>query len=252
LKKYIHNRKKGFVNPELPTPKGILLVGLPGAGKSLSAKVIASVLDVWLIRLDISALKGSLVGESERKMREALAQIDAVSPCVVWIDEIEKMLGGVQSSNRTDGGTTASMFGYLLTWMQESKTRKYIVATCNDISDLLQISQGALIRRFDDVFFVDLPSLEERKEIVEIMNARYKTRIFSEIAQSMDGWTGAEIEKFHIASIYDGTQEAFENIHPIFKQNETLIEKARNWAKMNARLANTTDGEAVQERRKIK
>jgi len=250
LKQYIKNRKRGFENQDLPTPRGILLVGLPGAGKSLSAKVIASVLDFPLIRLDISSLKGSLVGESEAKLRQALALVDAVAPCVVWIDEIEKALGGVQSSNKTDGGTTSAMFGYLLTWMQESKTPKYIVATSNDIEDLLTISQGALLRRFDDVFFVDLPTVQERQEILTIMNKRYKTNYSSDLCLRMENWTGAEIEKFVISSIFDGVEEAFSNIKPIYLQNRDKIEKAREWAKFNARFASKIDkSKEIKERR---
>jgi len=251
LKRYIHNRKRGFEDTSLPTPKGILLVGLPGAGKSLTAKVTASVLDFPLIRLDIASLKGSLVGESEAKMRQALSLIDAVAPCVVWIDEIEKALGGVQSSNRTDGGTTSAMFGFLLTWMQESRTRKYIIATSNDIDDLLTISQGALLRRFDDIFFVDLPSLEERQEILLIMNKRYNTELSVDICSKMEGWTGAEIEKFVVSSIYDGVDEAFANIKPIYHQNRDKIEKAREWARFNARLANG-NGKTEKKGRRIK
>jgi len=249
LKRYIHNRKKGFENPQLPTPRGILLVGLPGAGKSLTAKVTASVLDFPLIRLDIASLKGSLVGESEARMRQALSLIDAVAPCVVWIDEIEKALGGVQSSNKTDGGTTSAMFGYLLTWMQESRTPKYIIATSNDIDDLLTISQGALLRRFDDIFFVDLPSEQERTEILKIMNSRYNTNLPLNLCSRMEEWTGAEIEKFVIASVYDGVDEAFANIKPIYHQNREKIEKAREWAKFNARLANSSQDELKKERR---
>lgn len=249
LKKYIHNRKKGFSDPALPKPKGILLVGLPGAGKSLSAKVISSVLDFPLLRLDIASLKGSLVGESEQKMRQALSIIDAVAPCVVWIDEVEKVLGGVQSSSRTDGGTTASMFGTLLTWMQESKSPKYIVATCNDIEELLSISQGALLRRFDDVFFVDVPSQTEREQILNIMNSRYGTDIPLDYADRMEGWTGAEIEKFVIASVYDGIDEACVNIKPIYHQNRELIEKTREWARYNARFANSREDENQKGRR---
>jgi len=251
LKRYIHNRKRGFVDTNLPTPKGILLVGLPGAGKSLTAKVTASVLDFPLIRLDIASLKGSLVGESEAKMRQALSLIDAVAPCVVWLDEVEKALGGIQSSNKTDGGTTSSMFGYLLTWMQESKTPKYIIATSNDIDDLLAISQGALLRRFDDIFFVDLPSLEERQEILGIMNVRYHTDLPLDLCHKMEGWTGAEIEKFVVASIYDGVDEAFANVKPIYYQNREKIEKAREWAKYNARLANG-NGKAEAKGRRLK
>lgn len=238
LKRYIENRRKGFVDPNLPTPKGILLTGIPGTGKSLSAKAAASILGFPLVKLDISGLKSSLVGESEANLREALKLIDAISPVVVWIDEIEKALGGVLSSSRTDGGTTASMFGYLLTWMQESQTPKYIVATSNDIEELLQISHGALIRRFDDVFFVDLPDQEERKEIIRIMNRKYKTQIPEKLAEKMENWTGAEIEKFVISSLYDGIEEALKAVKPIYNQNKETIEKLRRWAKENARHAN--------------
>jgi len=252
LKRYIHNRKRGFEDPCLPAPRGILLVGLPGAGKSLTAKVTASVLDFPLIRLDIASLKGSLVGESEAKMRQALSLIDAVAPCVVWIDEIEKALGGVQSSNRTDGGTTSAMFGFLLTWMQESRTRKYIIATSNDIDDLLTISQGALLRRFDDIFFVDLPSFDERQEILSIMNKRYNTDLSLDLCAKMEGWTGAEIEKFVVSSIYDGVDEAFANIKPIYHQNRDKIEKAREWARYNARLANGNGKTEARKGRRIR
>ena len=243
LKDYIHSRKSGFENPDLPRPKGIILVGLPGAGKSLSAKVIANALKYPLLRFDISSMKGSLVGESETKMRQALKMIDAVAPAVVWIDEIEKALGGVQSSNRTDGGTTSAMFGYLLTWMQERKKPKYIVATCNDIDDLLSISQGALLRRFDDIFFLDVPSRKERVEILKIMNDRYKQNLPEELVDNMDNWTGAEIEKCVIASAYEGITKAMEMTKPIYKKNKERIDIARRWAKENARLANEVDTE---------
>lgn len=251
LKSYIHNRKKGFLNKDLPTPKGILMVGPPGSGKSLAAKVTASVLDFPLIRLDIASLKGSLVGESERKMRQALDLIDAVSPAVILLDEIEKALGGVQSSNKTDGGTTSAMFGHLLTWMQESTKPKFLVATCNSMEDLLSISQGALLRRFDDIFYVDLPSDPERRDILKIMNDRYKTSIPQKLTERMDGWTGAEIEKFVKASVYDGTEEALVNIRPISIQNKDVIDKARKWAESNARFANATRVESAKKGRRL-
>lgn len=239
LKMYIEKRKAGFTDMDKPAPKGIILVGLPGAGKSLSAKVIASVLGYPLIRLDIGALKGSLVGASEQNTKQALSIIDAISPCIVLLDEMEKALGGVQSSSKTDGGTTANMFSQLLTWMQESKQRKYIVGTVNDIADLLIISQGALLRRFDAVFFCDMPSLKEREQILKIMNKRYATSIPQGKAAVMDNWTGAEIEKFVVDSVYDGEDEAFENIKPIYHQNRKHIDEARVWAQQNARLANS-------------
>jgi hypothetical protein len=254
LKRYLHNRKRGFdssVNVNA-SPKGIVLVGLPGGGKSLSAKVTASILGFPLIRLDISSLKGSLVGESEQKMRQATKVIDAISPCVVWIDEAEKALSGVQSSGKSDGGTTSGMFGHLLTWMQESESPKYIVATVNDIDDLLSTSQGAFIRRFDDVFFVDLPSRDDRIEILKIMNKRYGTDCKCDIVEKMDGWTGAEIEKFVVSSLYDGIDDAIGNVHPIYHQNRSKIESAREWAKTNARFAASVENDTTKEKKAIR
>lgn len=252
LKEYLHNRKKGFFDPALPTPKGILLAGLPGAGKSLTAKVTASVFGFPLLKLDISGLKGSLVGESEKKMRQATQLADAIGEAVIWIDEIEKSLGGVQSSNKTDGGTSSGMFGHLLTWMQETKSRVYIVATCNEVDDLLNISQGALLRRFDDIFFVDVPGIDERKLILDIMNKRYRTSIDHSMADSMINWTGAEIEKFVKASVYDGTESAFNNVHPIYEQNKANIDRIKAWARVNTRFANTGIQETNSNVRRLK
>jgi SpoVK/Ycf46/Vps4 family AAA+-type ATPase len=153
LKQYIHKRIKGFdPDANLPTPKGILLVGVPGGGKSLAAKVVSSILGCPLVRLDIGALKGSKVGESEARMRQALAQIDALGFVVVWMDEIEKVLTGVQSSGQSDAGTTSTMFGTLLTWMQESKSPHYLVATCLAGNTLLQLQNGELkeIKNFEE------------------------------------------------------------------------------------------------------
>jgi len=248
LKEYVRKRKCGFHEVAKPTPRGIIMIGLPGAGKSLSAKVIASELEMPLVRLDIASLKGSLVGQSEAQMRRALKTIDAISPCCVWLDEIEKSLGGVQSSNKTDGGTTSAMFGILLTWMQESPSPKYIIATCNDIDDLLVISQGALLRRFDDVFFVDLPTAAERCEIMAIMNRRYGTNFDDEVAKSLENFTGAEIEKICKASIYEGLEYAIRQTKPIFLQNRQIIDRARHWAKTNARIANSLTEEEEKKR----
>jgi SpoVK/Ycf46/Vps4 family AAA+-type ATPase len=165
---------------------------------------------------------------------------------------VEKALTGVQSSGKTDGGTTAGMFGHLLTWMQESTTPKYIVATCNDIEDLLSASQGAFLRRFDDLFFVDLPSREDRVKILKIMNKRYGTECKCDIVDQMDGWTGAEIEKFVVSSLYDGIEVAMANVHPIYQQNRAKIDAARDWAKDNARLANGRDSAVVEPKKAIR
>jgi ATP-dependent 26S proteasome regulatory subunit len=239
IREYIHNRAKGFTDPNLPTPKGFLAVGLPGSGKSLCAKVVASILNLPLITANPSNLMGGRVGETEEKTRQFCQMADAVSPCVIFFDEIEKALGGVQSSNRSDSGAKAAMFGYLLNWMQESTKLHYIVATCNDIGELLAISQGALLRRFDDVFFFDLPNPAEKVEILKIMNRRYKTNFGKEWIDRMENFTGAEIEKFVKASIYDGTETALANVKPIYLQNQTLIDEARRWALLNARPAST-------------
>ncbi len=202
LKSYIQNRARAF-NPEnghLPKPKGILLVGIPGSGKSLSCKATASILGWPLIRLDIGGLKNSLVGESERRMRQATSVIDAFGEAVVWIDETEKAFAGSKSSGETDAGTTASMFGHFLCWMQETKTPVLIMATANDISKLPPEFMRA--GRFDAIFFVDLPSLAERKEIIGIMNRKSGTDISVEYGEKLNGFTGAEIEQLLLRTLY--------------------------------------------------
>jgi len=152
--------------------------------------------------------------------------------------EIEKSVGGVLSSNKSDGGTSSAMFGKLLTWMQESKKPKFIVATCNDIQPLLEASHGALIRRFDDVFFVDTPSESEKVEILAIHNAKYAAGIPANLTHKMQDWTGAEIEKLCKSSRFEGVEKAFANIRPIYEQNKELFTKMRAWAGHNARPAN--------------
>lgn len=254
-KAYIHNRKRGFYDSNIPSsakPKAVLLFGLPGGGKSLSAKVTASVLGFPLIRLDISSLKGSRVGESEQNTRYAWKTIKAIAPVVVWCEEIEKVFGGVKSSSQSDAGTTSSMFGLFLTEMEECVEPVFFVMTCNDIDELLSISQGALIRRFDNIFFVDLPSLEERKAILSIMNRRYNAQHDLDLVSHMEGWTGAEIEKFVKNSIYDGPQKAFSNIKPIYSQNKQVIEHARRWAQSNAVSANKIVSVTQGNTRRIK
>lgn len=258
LKRYLQNRKVGFYNDNIPPyakPHGIILVGPPGTGKSLSARVCASIFDIPLLRLDISSLKGSLVGESERNMNQALQLIRSVAPVVVWMDEFEKAFAGIASSARTDGGTTLGMIGRLMTAMQDFRDEGvpvYWVATVNDIDALIENSQGAMMRRFDDVFFVDFPTCEERKDIIRIMNKKYSVQIPIEWANKMENWTGAEIEKLAFSSIYDGLEEAFNSIKPIYHQCQASIEKAREWAKFNARLANgSSTGEKKERRIKI-
>ena len=251
LKLFIENRARAFSpeNETLPRPKGVLLVGIPGTGKSLSCKATASILGWPLIKLDIGGLKNSRVGESERRMRQATHVIDAFGEAVVWIDEIEKAFAGIKSSGETDAGTTASMFGHFLTWMSETKTSVLVMAAANNISQLPPEFMRA--GRFDATFFVDLPEKSERLEIIKIMNRKYKTDIPLKYADKLNGYTGAEIEQLAKDSMFDGLDEAFNNLVPLSRSMREEINSLREWSKTRARIANTLD-EGPQKQRKIR
>lgn len=175
--------------------KGILLLGIPGCGKSQLSKAVASAWGLPLLRMDVGRVMTGLVGGSESRMRDAIQQVEAVAPCVLWIDEVEKALSGTKSSNFSDGGTMARVFGTLLTAMEEGLEGVTILATANDISML----PPEFIRRFDETFFVDLPGPEERKEI---FNIHLRLKKFGEteldldklVSESVD-YTGHELEK---------------------------------------------------------
>jgi hypothetical protein len=249
LKSYITNRAKAFLpgNEHLPRPKGILLCGVPGTGKSLSCKATASILGWPLIRLDISALKNSLVGESERRVREATRIIDAFGDCIVWLEELDKVFSGVQSSGQTDSGTTAALFSHMLIWLQETRSNVLVVGTANNISNL----PPELLRagRFSAVFFVDLPTLTERREIIRIMNQRYGSDIPEEYAQKLDGFSGAEIEEIARDSLFDGLEAAMNAVVPLSRTMREQIGSLREWAKTRARIANSPEPEAAELRR---
>jgi hypothetical protein len=250
LKRYLTNRKKAFEsgNEHLPKPKALLLVGIPGTGKSLSCKAAASIFEWPLIRLDISALKGSLVGESERKIRQATATIDAFGKAIVWLDEVEKGFAGVQSSGRTDGGTTSAMFGHFLTWLQETTSPLLVMATANNIQELP--SEFLRAGRFDAMFFVDLPTVEERLQIMTIMNSRYGSEIPQEYCRQLSGWTGAEIEQLAKDSLFDGLEEAMKNIVPLSKTMKEDITALQQWSTTRARRANTQ--EKIEETKTVR
>ena len=248
LKQFIESRKKAFdIDSNMPKPKGILLVGIPGTGKSLSCKATASIMGWPLIRLDIGGLKNSLVGESERRMRDATKVIDAFGEAVIWLDEIEKAFAGTKNSGETDGGTSASMFGHFLTWLQETKTPVLVMATANDISKL----PPEFIRagRFDATFFVDLPSAEERREVLTIMNQRYGTDVPLDKAHDLNDYTGAEIEQLVKDSLFDGYETALEQLVPLARTMPEEIKKLQKWASTRARLANTPVAKSQDSRR---
>jgi AAA+ superfamily predicted ATPase len=238
FKAYLNNRIQAFEpgNEHLPKPKALLLVGIPGTGKSLSCKAAASILNWPLIRLDIPALKGSLVGESEKKMRQATATIDAFGKAVIWLDELDKTFSGIKSSGQLDGGTTAGMFGHFLTWLQETTSPILVMATANDISKLPPEFMRA--GRFDAMFFVDLPTRDERLEILGIMNDLYNSDIPDTIVQDLNGWTGAEIEQLAKDSLFDGVETAMKNIVPLSRTMKEDIQSLRDWAQTRARKAN--------------
>jgi DNA polymerase III delta prime subunit len=251
LKQYLKNRRKAFEpgNEHLPGPKALLLVGIPGTGKSLSCKAAASIFGWPLIRLDISSLKSSLVGESEQKIRQATATIDAFGKSVVWLDEIDKVFAGVKSSGRTDGGTTSAMFGHFLTWMQETTSPVLVMATANNIRELPPEFLRA--GRFDALFFVDLPNVSERLEIIRIMNRRYNSEIPEDYCRQLGGWTGAEIEQLAKDSLFDGLEEALKTIVPISRTMKEEVIALQQWATTRARKASIVEETEIKSIRRI-
>lgn len=204
LKNWIRQRQPAFAGqlPGVDAPKGILLLGVQGCGKSLAAKAVAGVLGIPLVRLEISALFNKFHGETERNLRESLKAAEVMAPCVVWIDELEK---GIAVGDN-DSGTSKRVLGTLLTWMAEKKAPVFIVATANDIEAL----PPELVRkgRFDEIFFVDLPDQNNRALIFDIhLRKRHlesKNFELAKLAQLSEGFSGAEIEQAVVAAIYAG------------------------------------------------
>jgi len=206
LKHWLEQRRDAFVGDAmalgLDVPKGIMLLGVQGCGKSLAAKATAGAWAVPLMRLDFGALYNKFLGETERNLREALKASDAMAPCVLWMDEIEK--GVAASNNDADGGESRRILGALLTWMAERTTRVFIVATSNDIAAL----PPELVRkgRLDEIFFVDLPDDPGREEILKIHLRRRRQDPakfdLQTLVKASNGFSGAEIEQAVVASLY--------------------------------------------------
>ena len=240
----------------LKEPKGLLLLGVPRCGKSLIAKSIASSWNMPLLRLDVGKVFQGIVGSSEDNIRKAIATAEAVAPCVLWIDEIEKGLSGVQSSGATDGGVTSRIFSTILTWMQEKTAPVFVVATANNINQL----PPELLRkgRFDEIFFVDLPSQKEKENIFSIHLQKNRQNVSSFaldiLAQKAEGFNGAEIEecvKEAMFTAYVESQEsniapklqmihildAIKNTVPLSKTMEKQITDLRKFAVSRAKNA---------------
>ena len=244
LKQWLRLREQAFTKEAreygLPAPKGIALIGIPGTGKSLTAKMIGGLWRLPLIRLDVGALFGSLVGESEERTRQALSLAETVAPCVVWIDEMEK---GLSHHGSLDGGTSTRVFGSILTWMQEKTSPCFVVATANDISAL----PPELLRkgRFDEIFFLDLPTQKEREEIFTV-HLRKRHRFLQDydafrLAKESEGYVGSEIEQAIIDAMYvgfnDGQREfttddisaALKRQVPLSVSQRETIHALRSW-----------------------
>jgi ATP-dependent 26S proteasome regulatory subunit len=209
LKDWLRLRERAFTDEAraygLPAPKGIALIGIPGTGKSLAAKMIASLWHLPLLRLDVGALFGSLVGESEERTRRALSLAETIAPCILWVDEIEKAF----AFGSGDAGTSQRVFAHLLTWMQDKTAPCFVVATANNIAAL----PPELLRkgRFDEIFFLDLPNVEERREIfsVHVKKRRCMPQEFDLdlLARESEGYVGAEIEQTVIDAMYSAFNE---------------------------------------------
>ena len=237
LKKWLNKKAKVLKNLEkaidfgVDVPKGVLIAGVPGCGKSLNAKAAASLFEVPLLRLDMGRLMGKYVGESEANMRKAISLAEAIAPCVLWIDELEKAFAGIGG----DGGgaeVTTRLFGNFLTWLQEKESSVFVVATANDITKL----PPELLRkgRFDEIFYVGLPSEKERKKIFEIHISKRRKEDLSKIdldklTLRTKGYSGADIEgviKESIENVYSEERNTLttEDILSVIKNTHSLSE----------------------------
>lgn len=257
LKHWLLLRGKAFSSKAsefgLPAPKGVLLLGAPGCGKSLTAKAVANYWRLPLLRLDFGKIFSGLVGSSEENMRRALKVAEGVSPSILWIDEIEKGLAG-GSSGQSDGGTGARVFGTFLTWMQEKKSTVFVVATANRIDAL----PPELLRRgrFDEIFFMDLPHAKAREEIltIHLKKRRRASETFDikAISDATEGFSGAELEHIIVEGLFsayheqrdlktEDVQKAAKDTIPLSTTYSEELKRIRDWAKSRARNADVLE-----------
>jgi len=270
LKEWLKLRYKAFSQNakkyKLKSPKGIMLLGIPGTGKSLSAKVVSNSWKMPLLRLDFGKVFGGIVGESETNIRETIKIAESLSPCILWIDEIEKGLSGIKGNG--DSGTSARVFGTFLTWMQEKESEVFVVATANDISILPPefLRKG----RFDEIFFVDLPTLEERKEIFKIhlknVEQEFDNINIDKLAEESIGFSGAELEEVvneALFNIFDTNAtdkpilktrdliDSIKSVYPLSQTMEERIKSLRAWAKSRTKLASKYQAEPLNFKNEI-
>jgi AAA+ superfamily predicted ATPase len=269
LKQWLGKRGMAFSDRAaefgLPAPKGVLLLGVQGCGKSLCAKAAASLWKLPLLRFDIGRMFGSLVGSSEENMRRAVQTAESVAPAILWVDEIDKAFAGATGSAGSDAGTASRVFGTFLTWLSEKTSPVFVIATANDISSL----PPELLRkgRLDEIFFVDLPTEIERHEVFRIHLGKRKRDPaqfeLDELARLSDGFSGAEIEEAIISGMFDAFSKGSDLTNQIVKisLSETVplsktmseeLNRLRTWAQGRARPASGSQpGDAAEIRRKI-
>ena len=261
LKRWLQKRNNTWLDSariyNIPAPKGVLITGVPGCGKSLTAKAMSAIWQLPLLKLDMGKIFSGIVGSSEENMRRAINTAEAVAPSILWVDEVEKGLGGHSGSG--DSGTGSRVFGTFLTWMQDKTAPVFVVATANNISGL----PPELMRkgRFDEIFFVDLPTRLERRIIFKIhlekrltnsevageilVDNEVPSEILDSLADGTEGFSGAEIEQIVISALYEAffnnralevsdLQEVTNNMIPLSVTQKEQIKKLREWANMRA------------------
>lgn len=269
LKRWLAKRSIAFTDRAakfgLPAPRGVMLLGVQGCGKSLCAKAVSSLWKVPLLRFDLGRMFSSLVGSSEENIRRAIQTAESIAPVILWIDEIDKALAGSMGSAGSDGGTAARVFGTLLTWLSEKTASVFVIATANDISHL----PAELLRkgRLDEIFFVDLPSEEERSDIFRIHLHRRgrdaKKFDLPALVRVSEGFSGAEIEEAIVSALFDAFSQqmdlnteliksALAETVPLSKTMSEELNRLRNWAVGRARPASGVSARSPEEgRRKI-